>query len=291
MTVPPSQQQQYLQPENQERVIERQLNVGHQAKLPNQPCIDKSSPAYGNTAVSSAASVSTTDSSLTNITSASIANLAKGMEQNISEMSQKMTQGGPFGGMQPTSHSDTTSEQPAGMSLPSPASSSTQQPRVNNTFVNAHMSIGQVNIQNVTANQSYQGPGMHGQMQQHVDVSMNNFAGGVPHGPQPDPMYKPAQPSAPAVSIQNKGRNTIQYLPVSQPSIAPSHEPVMPHKQNFDFMPTERFPSPTPNFLPGEAPQQMPPASAPRHPSAMYGGSMQAPTGRCWSIQMSAIDI
>lgn len=297
MTAPPSQRQQYLQPENQERVIERQINVSHQsmssqsytqhqamyssASTTNiQQSTSSHQPAHrGQVAHDSAGS-----NTLTNITSASLANLAKDMEQNISEMSQKMSQGGPFAEMHPHPNSANTTDAPPleqPNSIPS-SSSQQQQPSVNNTFVNAHMSIGQVNIQNVTANQTYQGPGMHGHMQQNVDVSMNNFSGAMPGGPQPDPMYKPPQqaPAAPAVSIQNKGRNTIQYLPVSQPSIAPSHDPVLPPKPSFDFMNSERFPSPSPAFMPGENPHMPMPSSMAHHqrpPSSMYSGSMSHP--------------
>lgn len=284
MTVPPTQQQQYLQSENQERTIERQLNVGHQSK---EPCSEPSAPynpgAPTLPTTCPNALKSTPDTSLNNITSASLANLAKGMEQNISEMSQNMTQGGPYGDVQPGATVDNTTEQPCSVGMPTsmPSTTNQQQPSVNNTFVNAHMSIGQVNIQNVTANQSYRGPGMPGQMQQHLDVSMNNFAGSMPPGPQApqtDPMYKPTQPPAPAVSIQNKGRNTIQYHPVSQPSIAPSRDSAVPPKQTFDFMPAERFPSPTPNFLPGENPH-LPLAVPQRHPGPMYSGAVPAPQG------------
>lgn len=281
MTVPPSQQQQYLQPENQERVIERQLNVSHQSSMASQLCsADQRQQSMYSTANSHAhAFTSSGDGALTNITSASLANLAKGVEQNLSEMSQKMTQGGPYSDMQGGSNLDTSAEQMNSGSVPPTSASANppQQPSVNNTFVNAHMSIGQVNIQNVTANQTYQGPGMHGQMQQHVDVSMTNFPPGMPPGgPQPDPMYKPPQPAAPAVSIQNKGRNTIQYLPVSQPSIAPSHDPALPAKQPFEFMPFDRFPSPTPNVVPGDHPHAGVPPGAPHHryPASMYGGHM-----------------
>lgn len=272
ITAPPSQLHQYMQPENQERVIERQLNITHQPTLPtggSEPPqampIDHSVPTTAPDSMNS----------ITNITSASLANLAKGVEQNISEMSQKMSQGGPFGDMQNNANTNALEANPEPATNPPPPSSMPgahpQQPSVNNTFVNTHMSIGQVNIQNVTANQSYQGPGgVH--MQQNVDVSMNNFPPG-PGMPQPDPMYKPPQPAAPAVSIQNKGRNTIQYLPVSQPAIAPTHEPVVPPKHNFDFMSSARFSSPTPpNFLPGENPSMAMAAGGhnPRHPAGAY---------------------
>ena len=305
ITAPPSQRQQYLQPENQERVIERQLNVCHQSmssqSFSEQQTMYSSSsttslqqqhntsqqPAHSAPSAGGPDSCSSSNT-LTNITSASLANLAKDMEQNISEMSQKMSQGGPFADMQSAANpanSDSNTDQPNNNSSSNiPTSSSQnqqqQQPSVNNTYVNAHLSIGQVNVQNVTANQSYQGPGMHG-MQQNVDVSMNSFPGAMPGGPQPDPMYKPPQPApaAPAVSIQNKGRNTIQYLPVSQPSIAPSHDPVIPPKQSFDFMgpsATERFPSPSPaapGFMPGENPHIGSMAPHMRTPSSMYGGA------------------
>lgn len=295
ITAPPSQRQQYLQPQNQERVIERQLNVCHQS-MSSQSFSEQQS-MYSSTSTTSlqqhhtsqpANSVApggdNSSNTLTNITSASLANLAKDVELNISEMSQKMSHGGPFADMQSAANptnSEQNADQPnnSNSNIPTSTSQSQQQPSVNNTYVNAHLSIGQVNVQNVTANQSYQGPGGMHNMQQNVDVSMNNFSGAMPGGPQPDPMYKPPQPApaAPAVSIQNKGRNTIQYLPVSQPSIAPSHDPVIPPKQSLDFMgmnSTERFPSPSPaGFMPPENPHMGGMAPHMRAPSSMYGGS------------------
>lgn len=289
MTAPPTHRQQYGQPENQERVIERQLNLTHQTNsagsipnFPTDPQLQQQQQSIfsscSQTTVSQTTSLDSSNS-LNNITSASLANLKKGMEQNLSQMSQNMNQSRPFADIPVTSSA--SSEQST--NKPPPSSTSQHAPSVNNTYVNAHMSIGQVNIQNVTASQTYQGPSGGGRpMQQNLDVTMNNFNSGmVPPQSQPDPMYKPSpqqQPTAPspAVSIQNKGRNTIQYLPVSQPSLPSSHEPAIPTKATFDFLP-DRFPSPSPNFYPPDngmigGPQPPPQSRHPSAPGGMYSG-------------------
>lgn len=283
ITTPPSHRQQYLQPENQERIIERQLNISHQTSMGYQSYSEQqmlySSASQGPGSVSSSQESS---SNLNNITSASLANLAKGVEENISQISQKTPQQTP--GVFPDNASASSNAMP-NSDLPNsqanPTAASQQVPSVNNTYVNAHMSIGQVNIQNVTANQSYQGPGMPAHMQQNVDVRMNNFNGGMMS--QSEPMYKPPQAAAPAVSIQSKGRNTIQYLPVSQSSLPPSHEPLIPPKQGYDFGP-ERYPSPSHNYFPdGPVIGPQPPT---RHPAPMYSTQMSHPGQRKYHVSV-----
>lgn len=288
MTAPPTHRQQYLQPENQERLIERQLNISHQSNMSSyQSSYSEQQSIYSSSSQPNVHHTSTSDSAanLSNITSASLANLCKGVEQNLSQISKN----GPYGDIPPPS----SSAGGHGESQPPPMSSGSQGPSVNNTYVNAHMSIGQLNIQNVTANQNYQGPGMPRHMQQNVDVSMNNFNGSMMPQHPPEPIYKPPQSvAAPAVSIQNKGRNTISYLPVTQPSLPSSHEPAIPPKASFDFMSSDRYPSPSAGFYPpdgGPGGPIMGPQISPhsRHPGPMYGGP---PTqGRSSIISSSSV--
>lgn len=273
ITAPPSHRQQYLQPENQERIIERQLNISHQTSMGYQSYSEQqtlySNASHGPISVSSSHESS---SNLNSITSASLANLAKGVEENISQISQKTPQQPGSFTDNPTVSSNSMPNTDKPSSQANPTSSSQHMPSVNNTYVNTHMSIGQVNIQNVTANQSYQGPGMPNHMQQNVDVRMNNYNGGMM--PQPDPMYKPPQ-AAPAVSIQNKGRNTIQYLPVSQPSLPPTHEPVIPSKQTFEFG-SDRYPSPSQSYFPDMPAMCSQPSS--RHTGHIYSSQLSHPS-------------
>ncbi|XP_064600516.1 trithorax group protein osa-like isoform X2 [Liolophura sinensis] len=120
----------------------------------------------------------TSKTAMSNITSASLANLAKGVEHLSNQMQQNMMQGGPFHSIQiqgqmsnpgqgnghpPSSTSPTSSSMPP----------NSGQPSVNNTYVNATMSIQQLNIQSVNAPSNYN-PSM--QVQQ-----MNNDPSAPPH--------------------------------------------------------------------------------------------------------------
>lgn len=189
-------------------------------------------------------------SSITNITSASLANLAKGVEHNISQMQQSMMEGGPFRDLQQQPGGPTPNAS-SGQGPPTSQSHSTQnggapntsQPSVNNTFVNAHMSIGQVNIQNVNASQQQHGNfdanGHPTGMQQDVNVTMNtaNMGARFPD----DPNFTGPRTSSTGKAVKP---NTIQYHP---PQALPSNESIVPPKQGFDYMP-ERFPSPLTNL-------------------------------------------
>jgi len=132
-----------------------------------------------------------------NITSSSLANLAKGVEENLSNMHQQMTPSGPYGDIP---HSKANG----------PRSESESTPSVNNTYVNTHMSIGQVNIQNVTASQHSHGDGVN--MQQNVDVNMSNFNSSQTQGYNgtSQASFNPTSNTGPSVRIQNKGPNTYQ---------------------------------------------------------------------------------
>ena len=122
-----------------------------------------------NPSISNSPTGSSGKSSLSNnITSATLANLAKGVENLSNQMQQHMMQGGPFHSIQmqgqqqqqnqqnsqgPPSHSGAISsavqsQNQTTNALTTNVSSQTQStPSVNNTFVNATMSIQQVNIQ------------------------------------------------------------------------------------------------------------------------------------------------
>ena len=137
--------------------------------------------------------------SLSNITSSSLANLAKGVENLSNQMQQNMMQGGPFHNIQvqgqpnDTNTSQSSSTPPAvssgtvNMPFSSSHSSHSQTPSVNNTFVNATMSIQQLNIQNVGNNGfpgGAGGPGGGGASMQ-VQQMNHETLGGQPGMPPP----------------------------------------------------------------------------------------------------------
>jgi len=122
--------------------------------------------------ISNSPTTPTGKSSLSNITSASLANLAKGVENLSNQMQQHMMQGGPFHSIQMQSQQQQQQQQggPGGRMTPqssqqpgpmpnqqggpqNPSNNNSQPPHstpsVNNTYVNANLSIQQVNIQSV----------------------------------------------------------------------------------------------------------------------------------------------
>ena len=147
-----------------------------------------------NQSISNSPSTPSGKSSLSNnITSATLANLAKGVENLSNQMQQHMMQGGPFHSIQmqgqqqqqnqqnsqgPPSHSGVVSSAVQSQNQQSTNSlmstSQTQStPSVNNTFVNATMSIQQVNIQqNVPPGQNSFNPGGGGSTMQVQQTNM-----------------------------------------------------------------------------------------------------------------------
>lgn len=256
MQTPPPQKQFYGPFENQELTIVKQPNTAYQG--PPDGVDPNSYPALpshttGRQPMTPGSPMNARSNMNMNITSSSLVHLAKGVEQ----IQQTMVEGGPFrelsqqppGGPQgPPGMMPPSNGQPpmssAGPGMPPgnpnaiPSSNSgpqTSQPSVNNTFVNAHMTISQVNIQNVNASQQHTGFDSQGrptQMQQNVDVTMNT---GNPPGPgqrfPDDPNFNPNQQPGPnpSVKVQAKGPNTLQYLPVSQqPALPPANDPIIP---------------------------------------------------------------
>ena len=137
-----------------------------------------------------AAVTSSKSSLMTNITSTNLANLAKGVEQIQNQMQQNMMHGGPFHNIQlqgqmsdmdaPGPCHRPPSNQPP-MTSQSPNSTLPQgHPQaINNTYVNANVSIGQLNIQ------SGAHPGAANTYNANMQVQqMTNEVQGGPNGPQ-----------------------------------------------------------------------------------------------------------
>lgn len=281
MTAPPAQKQYYSQFENQELTIIKQTNTAYQGAEATDPTRFPAIPTHATMPMTPGSPMNSRSSNITNITSASLANLAKGVEQ----MQQTMIEGGPFRDLQqqtgqplpgqpgmvpgPPGPGSGPSPMSTSAGLPSGAPNSIPssnggpqagQPSVNNTFVNAHMSIGQVNIQNVNASQQHAGTGFDSQgrptqMQQNVDVTMNTGGGIAPTTPRfstEEPSFTNNNPTSntnPSVKVQAKGPNTLQYLPVSQhAALPPANDPII-HKQTpYDFGRGEPFPTPLANL-------------------------------------------
>lgn len=135
---------------------------------------------------------SSKSSSMSNITSASLANLAKGVEHLSNQMQQNMMQGGPFHSIQMQGQGQqgpNTNNSQTSAAVSNNVESSTQNqntPSVNNTYVNATMSIQQLNIQSVN---NPHGPGYNPSMsvqqmnmEQQQMNAMNNSGGPGPQG-------------------------------------------------------------------------------------------------------------
>lgn len=313
MTAPPSQQY-YSQFENQELTIIKQRNSSFQEGIPSGD-MTQFPPVSGPNVrqpINPNSPMASRSSSITNITSASLANLAKGVEQNINQMQQTMMEGGPFRDLQQQQQQPGAQPLPGpnaphmGMpqggpnSVPSSSGAPSSQPSVNNTFVNAHMSIAQVNIQNVNASQQHAGYDSHGQptqMQQNVDVTMNT--GNMSANSQrfnDEPNFNPQNRASNSVKVQPKGASTLQYVPMSQPALPSGNESILPPKQSYDFM-NERFPSPLTN-LENKTPtskisyypdnSRLPPPPPQRLPMSVSGSipmSSQGQWARYWYYQ------
>ncbi|XP_067938296.1 uncharacterized protein [Watersipora subatra] len=269
MATPPAQKQYYTQFENKELRIIKQPNTAYQS-----PDSTESNQFGAQSGRHPGPGSPMNSHSNLKITSSTLANLAKGVEQ----IQQNMVEGGPFRDLQqqpgpqpgqqpaqqpgvtpaiasgPVPMSSSANQSSAGPNA-IPATSGSAQPSVNNTFVNAHMSIGQVNIQNVNASQQHAGfdsAGRPTQMQQNVDVTMNTggMTSGAPHFSSEEPNFPPTNPSTTnSVKVQAKGGNTLQYLPVSHPAaLPPANEPVVQKPQSFDFGRNESFATPLPNL-------------------------------------------
>ena len=134
--------------------------------------------------------------SMSNITSASLANLAKGVEHLSNQMQQNMMQGGPFHNIQIQGQmSDVDGNPPQGNGPPTPtggmpqpgtpqpphSQNQNQPPSVNNTYVNANLSIQQLNIQSVNQPGGPGNPSMQIQ-QMSNDMSMGGSGSGPPAG-------------------------------------------------------------------------------------------------------------
>ncbi|KAK0044006.1 B-cell CLL/lymphoma 9-like protein [Biomphalaria pfeifferi] len=137
-------------------------------------------------------------SAMSNITSASLANLAKGVENLSNQMQQNMMQGGPFHSIQvqgqmtsssggsncssnssssgslSTSAATTSSSTSSSSAVPNPNSGVNSQapsaPSVNNTYIAQNMSISQVNV-----------PPNHPSMNNYVNMQMQCMNAESPH--------------------------------------------------------------------------------------------------------------
>lgn len=272
MTAPAPHKQYYSQFENQELTIIKQPNTAYQG---SEPPTDPGFPGmvpHNRQPMTPGSPMGPRPQNITNITSASLANLAKGVEQ----MQQSMQEGGPFRDLQqsgqqhpgqpgvplggPNPMSTSGGPMPPGPGGPNsiPSSNSgpqSNQPSVNNTYVNAHMSIAQVNIQNVNASQqhaNFDSQGRPTQMQQNVDVTMNTgnmtpgtprFAAGTEEPGFPNPSNPQSAATKGSVKVQAKGPNTFQYLPVSQQAaLPPANDPIIQKAQTFDYGRGDPFP-------------------------------------------------
>ena len=227
----------------------------------------------------------TSKAAMSNITSASLANLAKGVENLQNQMQQNMMQGGPFHsiqmqgqqqqqsqGQQPGQpqqqqqqqqsqqnvnnipHTSTKTSNHSPICTTAELSSGTQTtPSVNNTFVNATMSIQQLNIQSVnTPSGPNYNPSMNVQqmnMDQQQRMSMPQSPNGM-HGPH---MHGPTgqMPSASSMTSMSQ----------SQSMMAQQQHQTMTAKQQKSY--------PNPNA--GPHPSQMGPGM-PGHPQQQMQG-------------------
>ncbi|XP_055997435.1 B-cell CLL/lymphoma 9 protein-like isoform X2 [Ostrea edulis] len=164
------------------------------------PVTNSIANTMSSTNVSSSAPLTPSNkSSLSNITSSSLADLAKGVEHLSNQMQQNMMQGGPFHsiqmqGQQATSNTNTSqSSTISSVSSTEMSSQTNTTPSVNNTFVNATMSIQQLNIQSVNA-----GPGGPNYPNPQMNVQQMNMEqmGGMPVSAQ-----GPGHPNMPPASV------------------------------------------------------------------------------------------
>ncbi|XP_060068266.1 trithorax group protein osa-like [Ylistrum balloti] len=232
-------------------------------------------PPSNNNSVSSAPATPTSKaSSMSNITSASLANLAKGVEHLSNQMQQNMMQGGPFHSIQMqgqqvgcSASSQSTSNQPS-VSTTSEMSSQTQTtPSVNNTYVNATMSIQQLNIQSVGP---HSGPNYNPNMQvQQMNMEQQQMQGmpGPPNGPGPNSSgMSNSMPSGnpggmPTGNPAGMPTGNPGGIPTGNPSGMPSGNPGGMPSGNHPGMPSGNhgsMPSGNPGNMPGGNPGNIP---------------------------------
>ena len=181
-------------------------------------------------------------STMSNITSASLANLAKGVEHLSNQMQQSMVQGGPFHNIQlqqqmpelqdgrpPPNSQPPNAPRPPSNQGPHPQANMPPggHPQVNNTFVNANVSIGQVNIQsggghhpgvnNNTYNASMQVQQMSTELQQQHQQ----------HGP-----------NGPQQSVTSMSQQQMSHQMTSQHSSG-HNAPMQPPHSNEPMIPTQ----------------------------------------------------
>ncbi|XP_074659835.1 uncharacterized protein LOC141912499 [Tubulanus polymorphus] len=212
-------------------------------------CVSNSKPATPTTGKSA---------TMSNITSASLANLAKGVEHLSNQMQQNMLQGGPFHNIQiqsqvsdsknngsPQTSSQHSIHQQSPQAAPTSvaphsnnSNNSNQPPSVNNTFVNATMSIQQLNIQSVNnpamggANMQIQQASMEQQQQQQQQTG---GAVNIPGGMSGQMMNQ-------SMSGQTMQQHSLQNCNIPPPGGAPrihnqSHPNMPPGMQNMNIPP------------------------------------------------------
>ena len=266
-----------------------------------------------NPSISNSPTGSSGKSSLSNnITSATLANLAKGVENLSNQMQQHMMQGGPFHSIQMQGQQQQQQNQPNSQGPPShsgPISSAVQSqnqttnalttnvttqtpstPSVNNTFVNATMSIQQVNIQqNVPPGQnSFNTSGASMQVQQmnmeQTQLSMSQSGGSSQAGSmtQTGSMTQSAS--------MNQSSSMTQSVSMSQTVSSNKNSPAVPQTSK---MPNTNMGSPASANQHGGmgsmVGNKMSPFPQSQNPSSSMGMSPQVPgSGRPGSPSFSS---
>lgn len=188
---------------------------------------------------SSAPPTPSNKSSLSNITSSSLADLAKGVEHLSNQMQQNMMQGGPFHSIQMQGQqatSNTSTSQSSTISSVSTAEMSSQTnttPSVNNTYVNATMSIQQLNIQSVNAGpggQNYPNPQMSVQQMNMEQMGMSVSASGPGHPSMPPSSVSMSQGQA-MMGNPNMGQGDLNKMQQQQASVQMGNKMMMAQNQ------------------------------------------------------------
>ena len=264
---------------------------------------------------------------INNITSASLANLAKGVEHLSHQMQQDMMQGGPFHNIQiqgqmseiengaVPSPGGPGSQQPATpgqQQLPPDSSSGNtsqgQPPHVNNTYVNANLSIQQLNIQSI--NQSGNGPNVANPTMQTQQMNNEGMPGMPPQGPMSssgpmtpqspfsmDPMtqnmapgmgqpqrllHSGIQPQGPmsAGQLVNGPSQSPSATPIGSPGYRPSSTPVCNANVQIQAKAPntiQYLPANPPSSLSGPSPIGIGPQLRPDMHMEMMGGRFPSP--------------
>ncbi|CAL1542898.1 unnamed protein product, partial [Lymnaea stagnalis] len=172
-------------------------------------------------------------SSMSNITSASLANLAKGVENLSNQMQQNMMQGGPFhsiqvqgqmtssntvgannssngpgsnGGSSSSSATATTSSSSSSHPGPPVTCQSSTAPSVNNTYIATNMSISQVNVPNHPSMNSYVNMQMQSMNTEPSHLNMPPCS--MQHGMGPNMMGSGPRPGMTHHMAQSQGMMT-----------------------------------------------------------------------------------